>query len=283
MTGASANSNRQSRLLLWSMVVFSAALLSIFAYAWVNHELASAFLVFGLSVVAAAIFCLILRIQLIEAQRDRAVAWSREAEWRLAELTQSQAMALEPAQDSRLRALEQEITELRAREQQLIVQAHHDDLTGLANRFLLADRFQLAADRCKRHSGSFALLMVDLNGFKRINDKLGHSVGDAVLIATAQRLVKAVRSCDTVARLGGDEFVLIIESQADLPDFARVGQKLVDSLFEPIRLENGAVIHVGASLGMASFPDDGADLNTLLSVADQAMYECKSTGQISIF
>jgi GGDEF domain-containing protein len=114
----------------------------------------------------------------------------------------------------------------------LLTQAHHDHLTGLGNRNLLADRFQFAMERSMRGKESFALLMVDLNNFKSINDNYGHSAGDEVLVASARRLVAAVRASDTVVRLGGDEFLLLIERFGKCNDVFNLGQKLIDSLSE---------------------------------------------------
>jgi diguanylate cyclase (GGDEF)-like protein len=124
--------------------------------------------------------------------------------------------------------------------------------------------------------------MIDLNDFKSINDLYGHTAGDVVLIATARRLRAAVRASDTVARFGGDEFVLIIESIEDPQAMVHMGEKLFDSLAEPITLDIGVLAKISASIGMAIYPDDGANLNDLLNVADQAMYQCKSTGFMSL-
>lgn len=181
-----------------------------------------------------------------------------------------------------VQALQAEIVALHAREQLLKVQAHHDNLTGLANRILLADRFHLAVERAKRSDRSFALLMIDLNDFKNVNDHYGHSAGDAVLVTMAQRLVGAVRASDTVARFGGDEFVLLIESVDEPHELARLGQKLCDSLAETITLDTGVALTVGVSVGLAVYPQDAAGLNDLLCVADHAMYECKSTGLMGL-
>ena len=124
--------------------------------------------------------------------------------------------------------------------------------------------------------------MIDLNDFKTINDNYGHAAGDAVLVTMARRLVGAVRAADTVARLGGDEFVLIIESFDDPQELVHIAEKLMHTLSNSITLDTGAVVNVGAGVGLALYPDHGADMNDLLFVADQAMYECKSTGQMSL-
>lgn len=181
-----------------------------------------------------------------------------------------------------LGAIHSEIANLQAREKLLKAQAHHDGLTGLANRILLADRFHFAVERAKRSGKSFALLMIDLNDFKTVNDRFGHAVGDTVLITMARRLVGAVRASDTVARLGGDEFVLIIESIENPQELAHISEKLFDTLSDSISLDSGIVVTTGASVGLALYPEDGADMNDLLNVADQAMYECKATGLMAL-
>ena len=200
----------------------------------------------------------------------------------MSDVMRKQDIRLEQRVARRVQELQIEIAGLREREQLLVVQAHHDGLTGLANRNLLADRFHFAVERSKRSGKSFALLMVDLNGFKSINDNYGHVAGDTVLVAIAKRLVGALRASDTVARLGGDEFVLIIESIEEAQELDHIGQKLIDTLSEPIALGNGVVVNNGASVGLAFYPDDGADMNDLLNVADQAMYECKSSGLMDL-
>jgi diguanylate cyclase (GGDEF)-like protein len=182
-----------------------------------------------------------------------------------------------------LKSLQSEIEALRLNASELKVQAHHDGLTGLANRLLLSDRFRLAVERAKRSHKSFALMMVDLNDFKSVNDNFGHAAGDAVLIAMSRRLLGAVRASDTVARLGGDEFILLIESVDASEELMSIGEKMIESLAAPIALEAGVVINRSASLGLALYPRDGVDMNDLLYVADRAMYECKSTGLMSLY
>lgn len=178
-------------------------------------------------------------------------------------------------------ALEKIIDELRVQQQTLEAQAHHDSLTGLANRKLLQDRFECALQRARRSGEKFAVLMIDLNGFKAINDTHGHAAGDTVLVAIAQRLKAATRDCDTVARIGGDEFVIIVESVGQPQDIEPISRKLVSRLSSEVALECGASVSVGASVGVAIYPDDGADLTRMLYVADRAMYECKTSGQMT--
>ena len=182
----------------------------------------------------------------------------------------------------RTRELERTIQSLRERQRQLEVQAHYDALTGLANRKLLQDRFQCAVERAKRSGDSFALLMIDLDGFKAVNDTYGHLAGDQVLVTIAQRLVAGSRNCDTAARIGGDEFVLIVEAIHDVAEVAGIAHKLVKALSQAIQIDDEIAVSIGASVGVALYPDDGAGLSQMLSVADLAMYECKSSGQMAL-
>ena len=184
---------------------------------------------------------------------------------------------LRRAQD-RNRQLQKYVAKLQDAERSLKKHAFFDPLTGLANRLLLIDRFELAMRHSKRSLKQFAVLMVDLNKFKAINDTYGHAAGDAVLIAVAQRLISIVRSSDTVARLGGDEFVLIIESITEREQVAALGQKLIDVLSKSVTLGSGEVVQVGGSVGYAWYPKDGENLRDILDVADQAMYFCKTSG-----
>ena len=192
------------------------------------------------------------------------------------------ALEIEQRVAQRTRELEKVIESLHRRQQQLEVQAHHDPLTGLANRKLLEDRFQCAVERAKRSGDSFALLMIDLDGFKAVNDTYGHLAGDKVLVTLSQRLSACLRTCDTAARMGGDEFVVILESIHDTSEVAHIARKLVRALYENVQMPNQGTVNMGASIGMALYPQDGLDLPGMLAIADQAMYECKSTGHMSL-
>jgi len=179
-------------------------------------------------------------------------------------------------------ALQQEIATLVRNEQRLKDQAYTDPLTGLANRLLLTDRYQLTLERSKRNRVQFSVVMVDLDAFKAINDNFGHAAGDHVLRTVATRLVSAVRASDTVARLGGDEFVLILESFENPEELVYIGRKLIATISEDIRLPDGNVVNVGASVGFALFPHHGSDLNDLLHIADKGMYDCKISGLMEL-
>lgn len=179
-------------------------------------------------------------------------------------------------------ALQREIATLVHNEQRLKDQAYTDPLTGLANRLLLTDRFRQTAERCKRSGTHFAVLMVDLDAFKAINDTLGHAAGDLVLQTVGHRLLGGVRAADTVARLGGDEFVLLIES-FDRPDeLVTIGRKLMSTISEPIALPENHIVTVGASIGFAIYPRHGTDINDLLHIADKGMYDCKISGLMEL-
>jgi diguanylate cyclase (GGDEF)-like protein len=178
--------------------------------------------------------------------------------------------------------LQRDNARLKSQVKLLLTQAHYDNLTGLGNRNLLNDRFQFVVERCMRSKASFALMMIDLNRFKSINDTYGHSAGDAVLIASANRLMAAVRASDTVVRMGGDEFLLLIERFGNGNDVFKLGRKLIDTLSEQIELPSGEAVSVGASVGIAHFPKDGVDMAGLIEHADQSMYECKTSGYMPL-
>ncbi|MES2581259.1 MAG: GGDEF domain-containing protein [Pseudomonadota bacterium] len=174
--------------------------------------------------------------------------------------------------------LKKYLFKLKDAERALRKSAFLDPLTGLANRLLLMDRFEVAMRHARRSRKKFAVLMLDLNKFKAINDTYGHAAGDKVLVTVAQRLVSIVRESDTVARLGGDEFVLIVESINERAQLEALGHKLVDVVSKNLVLASGETVSVGASVGFAWYPRDGDNLNDVLEVADQAMYTCKTSG-----
>ncbi|MDW8342855.1 MAG: EAL domain-containing protein [Geminicoccaceae bacterium] len=155
--------------------------------------------------------------------------------------------------------------------------AQYDELTGLANRSLFKDRLEHAVGAARRHRASLAVMILDLDGFKAVNDTFGHAAGDRVLGIVAERLRGCVRETDTVARLGGDEFAILIENLARPERATTVARKLLDALEPPIRFENKEV-RIGGSLGVALYPNDGQDPHTLMRLADAAMYAVKAQG-----
>jgi diguanylate cyclase (GGDEF)-like protein len=162
--------------------------------------------------------------------------------------------------------------------EQLRHAATHDALTGLPNRVLLADRLRQAIARAARNEIRFAVLVVDLDRFKAINDSLGHIAGDELLQEVARRLSGLLRRDDTLARLGGDEFVLLVHGVANPKDGEAVARKVLTQVSQPLRLA-GLDVHVSPSVGICLCPDDGVDSETLLQHADAAMYHAKKKGR----
>jgi len=171
-----------------------------------------------------------------------------------------------------------DITERKSNEHRMSLLAHHDTLTGLPNRNLLLDRFHSAIAQCRRDNTQAALMFIDLDKFKPINDTFGHKAGDLVLIEVSKRLLSCVRQVDTVSRHGGDEFIILIAGISHAEDLGAIAQKLLNSLAEPYHiLEN--VLNLSASIGIALFPQDGKDMEALLKFSDLAMYSAKQSGR----
>jgi len=176
-----------------------------------------------------------------------------------------------------LEELEKRDQELCKNESRLDYLAYHDPLTKLANRLLFQDRLEHSMARAKRLKSRVAILFIDLDRFKHINDSLGHDAGDRVLCFVAERLQKQVREADTLARLGGDEFVIVLEHLKKTEDLARFVQKLLKDLMQPIVIAEQK-LHVTASLGISIYPENGEDADSLMSAADIAMYQAKQNG-----
>lgn len=155
--------------------------------------------------------------------------------------------------------------------------AQHDPLTGLPNRAMLRDTARKAISNTSRSDQLVALMFVDLDGFKAINDQNGHDLGDQLLAAVAHRLQSALRQSDMIARVGGDEFVALTSDIASPDGAAALAKKLLDSLGSPF-VVRGKRLAIRASVGIAMFPSDGGDVDTLINLADQAMYQVKREG-----
>jgi diguanylate cyclase (GGDEF)-like protein/PAS domain S-box-containing protein len=175
-------------------------------------------------------------------------------------------------------AVARDISDLKVAQSQLQELATHDYLTGMPNRVLLYDRLEQALARYRRYGQPVALLYLDLDRFKPVNDEYGHHVGDKVLQRIADRINQVVRDTDTAARIGGDEFCVLVEGLDDPDQLRAVAERLIEALDEPVIVE-GAEAHVGCSIGLVSVDDSCADADALMALADAAMYRAKAAGR----
>ena len=229
--------------------------------------------------VGAAVMTLLYLVQLVVVRYAQGILHrqetelresNRELDARVAERTQ------ELAQTNR--RLEGEVQERRQAQAQLAHLAHHDPLTDLPNRLLFAGHLQSSLARAERSRQTLALLFIDLDRFKEVNDTLGHALGDELLVEVGHRLAAQLRSGDLLARLGGDEFVCILEGVDTPREASRVAEKLIARIAEPLLLRQNE-IRVSASIGISLYPADGMDSDNLLRAADTAMYEAKKHGR----
>lgn len=172
-----------------------------------------------------------------------------------------------------------DITERKRMEEQIKHMAQHDTLTGLPNRNLLQDRYQQCCRRAERQQRQFAILMMDLDGFKPVNDTLGHDKGDQLLQQVAYRLEQCIRKIDTLCRLGGDEFIILLGELRQREDARRVAETVLRTLSQPFTLQPDRTAQIGVSIGISLYPTDGVTLDTLLKNADIAMYRAKTSGR----
>lgn len=197
---------------------------------------------------------------------------------------------LMPVKGLQVVALIRDITERKLAEDQIAFLAYHDGLTGLPNNLLFKERLEQGIANAQRSNSQLAVMFLDLDRFKLINDSMGHEVGDQLLQSTANRLVEGVRRTDSVAmnitaslkssvaRLGGDEFTIMLEHIEDIQAVARVGERLIELVSEPIIL-GGVEVYTSTSIGIAIYPDDGEEVDVLLKHADSAMYYAKDQGR----
>ncbi|PVV21809.1 MAG: hypothetical protein B6D74_11090 [gamma proteobacterium symbiont of Ctena orbiculata] len=171
-----------------------------------------------------------------------------------------------------------DISEKKRQEAHILKQAHYDGLTGLPNRFLAMDRLAQLLKEASRDASKVAILFLDLDGFKRVNDTLGHETGDRLLVQAAGRLQSAVRDGDSVCRLGGDEFIVLLRNLAELTDAKKVATGLISQFRHPFKLEQRELV-VTTSIGIAVYPSDGSTPTELLRNADTAMYHSKEQGR----
>ena len=219
-----------------------------------------------------------------EAQEREGAATSREQEIRAAEgqaVTDDHILMLQQANAHLVTATIEahKLTEqVQAAKDNLEHLVHHDVLTDLPNRALLQDRLGQAIELARRQGRRLAVMFMDLDQFKHINDALGHAVGDQLLQSVAQRLIGGVRHSDTVSRQGGDEFVLLLPYIEHAEDAMLSAQKVLAALAPPHHID-GHELHIGASIGISIYPEDGQDAETLIKCADSAMYHAKENGR----
>jgi len=168
--------------------------------------------------------------------------------------------------------------ELREQKDILYHQAHHDSLTGLPNRILFNDRLEKAIETAKRNKKTIALLFIDLDHFKEINDSLGHNFGDEILKIISNRLLEVTRDEDSIARLGGDEFTVILEKLSQVQDASLIANKIINALSQAIIVAENT-LYISCSIGISIYPDDGVSAQNLLKFADSAMYKAKDEGR----
>lgn len=175
-------------------------------------------------------------------------------------------------------AIHEDITAQKLAQQRIAHMAHYDELTGLPNRALFYDRLRHELSKARRNESGLSLLYMDLDGFKAVNDRRGHYIGDLLLVAVATRLSKCIRESDTVARLGGDEFAIILSETHRNEDITGVAQKIIEAISAPFDLMGGEA-SIGISIGIARYSEDAGSEDELMKRADQAMYEAKSAGK----
>lgn len=267
-------------LLAWTLLLIGVGVMAMRNLGWLPTNVLTSYAMQVGSAVEMLLlsFALADRINVLRHEKEQAQTDALQAKQATVDALRESERALEARVAARTRELEDANARLRESESQLKSLAHHDSLTGLANRLLLGDRLDQAIERAARNHEPVAILVLDLDGFKPINDQLGHAAGDDILKTIARRLQATVRAADTVARVGGDEFVVVLENLQS-PHFAEhVAEKLVAELAQPVVLR-GRSFRVTASVGIAIYPKDGSDRQALLEGADRAMYAAKNAGR----
>jgi diguanylate cyclase (GGDEF)-like protein len=172
----------------------------------------------------------------------------------------------------------EDITERQRAEERIRQLAYHDPLTGLPNRTLFYDRMDVALARARRNSDKLAVMLMDLDHFKDVNDSLGHTMGDQLLRAVGERLTTLLRESDTICRMGGDEFLILLTGITSVDDVNKIADRVLEAIREPLVLDDHE-LDVTTSLGGAIYPDDAEDADTLIKQTDVAMYFAKERGR----
>jgi len=165
-------------------------------------------------------------------------------------------------------------------DENLYFKANYDMLTSLPNRNLLNDRFNLLLSQSKRSNNKLAILFIDLDGFKKVNDSFGHNAGDLLLVEISERLKKTIRDSDTIARWGGDEFIILLNNVDSKENINIFVNRMIEDCSRPVKIDRDIEVSVSLSIGISIYPDDGREKTELLESADESMYEAKNDNKI---
>ncbi|MBL8518974.1 MAG: GGDEF domain-containing protein [Betaproteobacteria bacterium] len=268
-------------LLAWFVLLVGVAIQAMRNLGWVPTNLFTQYAMQAGSSLDLLLlsFALADRINLLRRDKEESDAALIASKQELVTALRKNEAELEARVAERTRDLQMANERLVEKERQLEYMARHDSLTGLANRSLLAIRMEHTLARARRSGRLAAVLLVDVDNFKQINDREGHLVGDQVLVKLASRFSDTVRMTDTVARYGGDEYVVVLEEAASEDVVRQVVRKLIDASAEPVMMPSGKSITATVSIGVALFPADGDNAEELLRKADNAMFGAKSAGR----
>lgn len=270
-------------LIAWSLLLLGVAVVGARNFGWVpTNGITTYAMQLGSALEMVLLsFALSDRLSSIRREKEHAANAALAENQKLVASLRESERKLEERVADRTRELESSVQSLREKEQKLGYLASHDQLTGLANRTTFHDRVLHSMRRVRRHNEYLAVVMVDVDNFKLVNDQFGHIAGDQLLCAVAERLRQSVRAVDTVARWGGDEFVVLLDNVATAVDVEKVAQKLVAAMqAATVKADQrGTPVSATVSVGLAKFPDNGADAHALLLAADIAMYRAKAAGK----
>jgi len=264
-------------LIAWILFMIGSAAFAARNVGWLPNTLWTRYgIVFGSALEMILLsFALAQRINTLSKENHNSRQETFKAKNSLIEALKSSERELLHRVKKRTEALEKANRKLLSQEDELKKLAHYDSLTGLANRTLVTEQLSLLLARCQREKNQVAVLFLDLDGFKAINDNYGHQVGDKLLVSVAKKLRAALRNSDVIGRLGGDEFIVLIETGSGGLKPEQVSAKIKHSLSKAVSID-GHSVQIGVSIGIAIYPDDGESLDTLISISDTNMYTDKN-------
>ena len=260
-------------LIAWVIFMLGTVLFSARNVGWVpSNTLTRYSIVLGSALEMILLsFALAQRINFFRTENDKSRQQAFQSHSKLIEVLRNSEIDMTQRVKKRTQALVNANKKLLAQEHELKKLAHYDSLTGLANRALIIEQLNLLINHCKREQTKLAVLFLDLDNFKPINDEFGHKAGDELLVATADKLRYILRDSDVVGRLGGDEFIVLLESSDGAINAEEVAEKIKDTVSQPVTI-NGISMQVAVSIGIAIYPDDGDSADSLMSISDDAMY-----------